>query len=85
MIYYYHNKKTYNNFKKEGFIMIVKNIKKGLYTNGEKLYTRECGVVVEFIPPREDSQLFLADGIRTARTFDYDFEVKKSENWSRIF
>jgi len=27
MIYNYHNKKTYNNFKKEGFIMTIKELK----------------------------------------------------------
>lgn len=65
--------------------MKVQNIKKGLYTDGKKLYTKECGIIVEFIPGSKESGLFLASGVSTAKTFDYDTEVKKAKARESFF
>ena len=63
--------------KKGGRTMKVQNIKKGFYTDGERLFSKADGYrgAMVWMPSKEESTLFLASGNYGAR-FHEDIEVR---------
>lgn len=55
--------------------MNVQNIKKGFYTDGERIFSNYCGQVSVWCESREESEHWLASGNEMARFHD-DLEVK---------
>lgn len=55
--------------------MNVQNIKKGFYTDGENVFSKEFGMIAQWLPCREESEWFLKKGNECAK-FTEDLEVK---------
>lgn len=53
----------------------LQKIKKGYYTDGERIFSNECGKACVWMPVREESNVWLKAGNETARCFE-NIEVK---------
>jgi len=62
--------------RKGGRMMNVQNIKKGFYTDGEKIFSKVMGVVCVWNPAHEENDLWMKAGNEPSRYHD-DLEVSK--------
>lgn len=68
--------------------MKLANIRKGLYTDGEYLYSKMYGRIIVFTPPEEENGLFLKCGVNVSFvSFDdiAEKEVKKAKVGQSFF